>query len=88
MDGVVGVECRAPKAGALPGCATPRPFVRINYTRLRNTDVSQPADSAVVPKLCQKLHQCQFPHSRRKVLVVYLDHDLERTLSLFQDVGC
>src|ERR1700730_7283078 len=24
MDGVVGVECRAPKAGALPGCATPR----------------------------------------------------------------
>ena len=24
MDGVVGVEFRAPKAGALPGCATPR----------------------------------------------------------------
>ena len=80
----------APKAGALPGCATPRPFVRINYTRLRNADVSQPADSpqATVPKLCQKLHQSQFLHSRRKVLVVDLDHDLERTLSSFQDVGC
>jgi hypothetical protein len=32
MDGVVGVECRAPKAGALPGCATPRRDERLDYT--------------------------------------------------------
>ena len=36
----------APKAGALPGCATPRPIVRIDYTRLRNADAFQRADSA------------------------------------------
>jgi hypothetical protein len=32
MDGVVGVSFRAPKAGALPGCATPRHSLRINST--------------------------------------------------------
>jgi len=31
MDGVVGVECRAPKAGALPGCATPRHYARWRF---------------------------------------------------------
>jgi hypothetical protein len=34
MDGVVGVECRAPKAGALPGCATPRHEVNIHFKAL------------------------------------------------------
>jgi len=35
MDGVVGVAGCAPKAGALPGCATPRQCVRPNYRALR-----------------------------------------------------
>src|ERR1700693_1697895 len=34
MDGVVGVEYRAPKAGALPGCATPRHLYGIDSTAL------------------------------------------------------
>src|ERR1700732_4210674 len=40
MDGVVGVECRAPKAGALPGCATPRHEVRKDYKVLPNRTVA------------------------------------------------
>src|SRR5713226_3104217 len=35
MHGAAGVELRAPKAGALPGCATPRQYVRPNYRALR-----------------------------------------------------
>src|SRR6476660_2042712 len=33
----------APKAGALPGCATPRHEVRSNYTRLANRDAASRA---------------------------------------------
>jgi hypothetical protein len=36
MDGVVGVELRAPKAGALPGCATPRLKGTIHSKALSN----------------------------------------------------
>ena len=36
MNGVVGVGFRAPKAGALPGCATPRQLLAIDSTALLN----------------------------------------------------
>jgi hypothetical protein len=51
MDGVVGVECRAPKAGALPGCATPRHEVRKDYKALPNRTVA-PSDQFGL-QLCQ-----------------------------------
>src|SRR5579863_1389336 len=41
MKGVVGVELRAPKAGALPGCATPRHDVHLNFKALSTFRVNK-----------------------------------------------
>ncbi len=40
MDGAVGVEFRAPKAGAVPGFATPRHEVRNDYKAVPNKNVA------------------------------------------------
>src|SRR5271156_5050007 len=51
MEGVVGVESCAPKAGALPGCATPRHLLRIDSTALLRSPSIDP--SPTVHELCK-----------------------------------
>jgi len=53
---MVRMRYRAPKAGALPGCATPRQETLIDYKAFTNVDVAQRSQfdlNCAVRELCQ-----------------------------------